>query len=138
MDTETRMTEVDDTQIDYYSSTDTESGGLEASTVWLLEDLGSVDFVRSGWFARGWMVQGLMAPFDVILYDCKWIMIGSKYVLAGLISRALGIDRRYLQGRFILENNCIAEKMSWILYRQVLGKEDIAYYLLGLSDVNIP
>ncbi|KAI0114223.1 HET-domain-containing protein [Hypoxylon sp. NC0597] len=61
------------------------------------------------WFKRGWTLQELVAPKQVIFYD-----------------------------RLALQDCSIAERMSWACDRETTKDEDRAYSLLGLFDVNIP
>ena len=92
-------------------------------------------FVHSSWFTRGWTLQELLAPSNVMFFDCDWIYIGNKNQLLKEISTATRIGIQYLDNR---NKASVATKMSWISRRQTSRMEDIAYCLLGLFDVNMP
>lgn len=92
-------------------------------------------FAWSAWFTRGWTLQELLAPVNVIFLDQAWNRIGTKRELLAEISAATGIADQYLK------NMCtasVASKMSWISRRETSRVEDIAYCLLGIFDVNMP
>ncbi|KXT11545.1 hypothetical protein AC579_10323 [Pseudocercospora musae] len=48
------------------------------------------------------------------------------------------IPESILQDRGWLDTMSVAKKMSWAATRETTRPEDIAYYLLGIFDVNIP
>ena len=94
----------------------------------LLEDLR-----RSNWFTRGWTLQELLAPSSVIFFDKDWSDIGTRSSLEEYISEITGIED------FVnFESACVAQKMSWASGRETTRKEDMAYCLLGLFNVNMP
>lgn len=104
-------------------------------------------FLKSRWFTRGWTLQELLAPEDVIFYDQQWNEIGRKSEHAESISKATGIDAGALteppnSGRKRQDSGfdrfCIAKRMSWASRRETTRPEDIAYCLLGIFDVNMP
>ena len=92
-------------------------------------------FAQSAWFTRGWTLQELLAPSDVIFFDCKWNCIGKKKELLVEIAAVTGIAVKYL---IDLQTASVATKMSWVSKRQTSRVEDIAYCLLGIFDVNMP
>lgn len=89
----------------------------------------------SRWFTRGWTLQELLAPATVIFYDRNWTEIGTKQSLQEEISSETGIQYTHL---FHPMDACIAVKMSWASRRMTARREDIAYCLLGLFDLNMP
>jgi hypothetical protein len=91
----------------------------------------------SRWFTRGWTLQELIAPSNVVFYSMEWREIGTKSHLCGQISTITGIDEHILNGSD-LEDVCVAKKMSWASRRKTSRTEDIAYCLLGIFDVNMP
>ena len=93
------------------------------------------NFKQSAWFTRGWTLQELLAPADVILLDRAWYRIGTKQELLAEISAATGIGVQHLKD---MRTASVATKMSWVSRRQTSRVEDIAYCLLGLFDVNMP
>ncbi|KAF2008646.1 HET-domain-containing protein [Aaosphaeria arxii CBS 175.79] len=99
-------------------------------------------FRTSRWFTRGWTLQELIAPYDVIFFDHAWQCIGSKRQFPSEISRITGIKAPYLGLRDRpakqLSQASVAERMSWAAKRQTTRKEDMAYCLLGIFDINMP
>ncbi|KAI0843105.1 HET-domain-containing protein [Hypoxylon sp. FL0890] len=94
-------------------------------------------FRRCRWFTRGWTLQELLAPNNVLFFDREWNMLGSKRELAPLIQEITGIRTLYLLG--ISPNKAsIAERMSWASHRSTTRVEDIAYCLLGIFDLSMP
>ncbi|KAI0377291.1 heterokaryon incompatibility protein-domain-containing protein [Hypomontagnella monticulosa] len=92
---------------------------------------------KSRWFTRGWTLQELIAPSEVIFYSYDWHQVGTKSELSACISGITGIDEMYLNGAN-LQSASVAQRMSWAARRQTSRVEDVAYSLLGIFDVNIP
>jgi hypothetical protein len=91
----------------------------------------------SRWFKRGWTLQELVAPKEVIFYSSEWSKLGSKSGLHELLTEITGIERRVLKdGNF--ENVSVARRMSWAANRETTRVEDRAYSLLGIFDCNMP
>ena len=101
------------------------------------------NFTKSEWFERGWTLQELLAPKDVLFLDSNWTEFGTKFELASQIYAATDIDKFYLRtqvrepGTF-LSRSSVAQRMSWASKRKTSRPEDLAYCLLGLFDVNMP
>ncbi|KAI1439758.1 HET-domain-containing protein [Annulohypoxylon stygium] len=95
-------------------------------------------FRESRWFTRGWTLQELLAPSQVFFYDMSWREIGSKISLWKIISEVTNIPRPYLLGHKNLKGAPIAQRISWASNRKTSRREDMAYCLLGLLNVNIP
>ena len=108
------------------------SSGLE----WARHAVHGSEFRRSKWWTRGWTLQELLAPSDLIFYDCAWSEIGTNAILAPLISDITGIPSRCLGGDFTEAS--VAQKMSWAAKRETTKLEDRAYSLLGIFNVNMP
>ena len=104
---------------------------------WLGTDLEyrGVRFRNSRWFSRGWTLQELLAPQNVVFYDREWIEIGSKTFLKAKISSICWISSDHLDRP---KKASIATKMSWASRRHTSREEDMAYCLLGLFDINMP
>ena len=98
------------------------------------EDRGE-SFRESRWFSRGWTLQELLAPQNVVFYDRKWIEIGSKTFLQAKISSICGISSDHLNQP---KKASIATKMFWASRRHTSREEDMAYSLLGLFGINMP
>lgn len=95
-------------------------------------------FRQSSWFTRGWTLQELLAPRNVTFCDTDWNIFGTKLGLSFELSQITGIRQRYLRGTEPLLTASIAMRMSWASNRSTTKKEDMAYCLLGLFDVNMP
>ncbi|TRX91643.1 hypothetical protein FHL15_007425 [Xylaria flabelliformis] len=111
----------------------------------------------SRWFTRGWTLQELIAPSELIFYSSQWKNIGTRNQLGVLVSLITKIDSRYLirerslltrdrmtsrvsdsRARTSLHKASIAERLSWVSNRVTTRPEDIAYCLLGLFRINMP
>jgi hypothetical protein len=102
-------------------------------------------FSESRWFTRGWTLQELLAPEDVIFYDREWIELGTKSEHAEWISEITGIDATALLGPTDIDGMdiglgsfCAAKRMSWASDRETTRAEDMAYCLLGIFGVHMP
>lgn len=95
------------------------------------------DFEASRWFTRGWTLQELLAPRQIYFFDQKWKFIGDKMSLSKRIVERTKIDQdAILVGSW--EHTSIAQRMSWAADRQTTRREDMAYCLMGIFDVNMP
>ncbi|KAK1754927.1 vegetative incompatibility protein HET-E-1, partial [Echria macrotheca] len=94
-------------------------------------------FARSRWFTRGWTLQELLAPREVVFFDRNWNEVGSKKSLRDVVSAITHIGTEALDERRFSEYS-VAQKMSWAAGRQTTRPEDEAYCLMGLFDVNMP
>jgi hypothetical protein len=97
-------------------------------------------FERSAWFSRGWTLQELLAPEQVVFYNEAWVRLGTRdeEALTGRIALATGIDEAVLRGTVGLGERSVAQRMSWAARRTTTRAEDRAYSLLGLFGVNMP
>lgn len=95
-------------------------------------------FRNCRWFTRGWTLQELIAPEDLLFYNSAWQSIGGKRTLSGLLSTITGIDRGILMGTADPFSVPACVRMSWAAKRDTTRVEDIAYCLLGIFDVNLP
>ncbi|OJZ92803.1 hypothetical protein ASPFODRAFT_202564 [Aspergillus luchuensis CBS 106.47] len=109
------------------------------------QGLDKAAFSRSRWFTRGWTLQELIAPAELVFLAQDWSDIYEREILAGLISDITGISTSFLQVRlfseslkFELMSTSIAERMSWASNRETSRVEDMAYSLLGIFQVNMP
>src|SRR6266536_1101147 len=94
-------------------------------------------FRTSKWFTRGWTLQELIAPASVEFFSEEGELLGNKASLERHICEITRIPVKALQGGS-LSDFSIAERMSWSEKREATRKEDIAYSLLGIFDVNMP
>ncbi|KAH6683868.1 heterokaryon incompatibility protein-domain-containing protein, partial [Halenospora varia] len=90
-------------------------------------------FSQSKWFSRGWTLQELIAPDNIIFFDREWTEIGTKLSLRETIERITGITHLVQP-----DDACVAQKMSWAARRETTRPEDQAYCLMGLFSVNMP
>ena len=95
-------------------------------------------FRSSRWFTRGWTLQELIAPQNVVFYTKEWKKLGAKNELSVPVSAVTGIHKEILLGHQLLKDVSIADRMSWASQRATTRPEDIAYCLLGIFDVNMP
>jgi hypothetical protein len=94
-------------------------------------------FSRSKWFTRGWTLQELLAPSEVMFLANDWTEIGHKTAFVSLITEITGIPSDFLLGED-LEHASIAMRLSWASCRKTTKAEDIAYCLLGIFDIQMP
>ncbi|KAI1854280.1 hypothetical protein JX266_001421 [Neoarthrinium moseri] len=103
----------------------------------------------SRWLTRGWTLQELLAPRQVLFYGAQWHFIGDRNLLAPAIRASTGISEHYLlqdtssffnkRSRILrVQGAAIAEKMSWAAGRKTTREEDVAYSLLGLCGITMP
>ena len=75
----------------------------------------NMELASSRWFTRGWTLQELIAPREVVFFDEDWREIGHRREHALLISRITGIDPNLLpranlfktpQADFVSQSEC--------------------------------
>ncbi|KAM0230130.1 hypothetical protein ACHAPO_009497 [Fusarium lateritium] len=137
------------------------------STILSVVRLRSADtsFFSNRWFTRGWTLQELIAPRRVNFFDKDWINFGSRDdELLGRLCHKTGIwpqlfdePRCYCLGPYpavrngvcvrcstrdilpqTLDSFAVSVKMSWASSCITTRKEDSAYCLLGLFNLNMP
>ncbi|KAI1095157.1 HET-domain-containing protein [Rostrohypoxylon terebratum] len=103
-------------------------------------------FEKSRWFHRGWTLQELLAPEEVVFYTEDWQRLGSKAglltskkdeSLTSKIAEITGIDEAYLNGSMPLRTSSVAKRLSWMANRKTTRVEDMAYALLGIFDLHM-
>ncbi|RMY73210.1 hypothetical protein D0863_04030 [Hortaea werneckii] len=114
----------DEDQDGQKSGVDPESDGLQQ---W------RVTFAECSWFTRGWTLQELIAPREVLFFGVDWNPLGSSHHLVETIAAKTLIDADLLRGRENLERCSIAQRMSWAADRETSRIEDRAYSLLDES-----
>ncbi|KAF8854457.1 HET-domain-containing protein [Acephala macrosclerotiorum] len=95
------------------------------------------ELVVSRWFKRGWTLQELLAPKNLIFFSSTWKRIGTKEELYQPLADITGIEAETLQGED-LQAVSVATRMSWAATRETTRTEDMAYCLLGIFDINMP
>jgi len=131
--------------IDIYERQDGNGGGLksrwDSGHVLAWQRLEPITHVmNSAWWTRGWTLQELIAPSEMIFYANNspgWSKIGDKRALLELIVKRTGIEKHILLGGDVMKCS-VAQRMSWASERETTRTEDLAYCLLGLFGVNMP
>ena len=95
-------------------------------------------FKNSTWHKRGWTLQELLAPDNVVFMSNDWTFLGTKYTLAVKLEAATGIPTSILRLEEDFATMNIATRMSWAATRETTRIEDEAYCLLGIFGVNMP
>jgi len=95
-------------------------------------------FSNSRWLTRGWTLQELIAPSNLLFFSSDGTILGKKLDLSRKLARITGIHRGVLSGSRKLESMSVAAGISWVSRRKATPIEDIAYCLLGIFSVNMP
>jgi hypothetical protein len=91
---------------------------------------------KSRWFTRGWTLQELLAPENIVFYSDDWQCLGTKLDLLDTISIAAGIEPRFLKADMEeLDRASISKKMSWALLR--IGRRRERKTKLTVSSVSL-
>lgn len=112
------------------------------------------EFIESSWFLRGWTLQELLAPKHLVFCNARWAILGCRNMpehsphfekfygpsLIDTVAYTTGIRRAYLRGgaASALNQASIGERLSWAAKRKTTRKEDEAYCLLGILQLNMP
>ncbi|KAK1757187.1 HET-domain-containing protein [Echria macrotheca] len=94
-------------------------------------------FRKSRWFTRGWTLQEMIAPKEVVFLGNSWSRLGTRLSLANTIESVTKVPETILMGKRF-DGTSAAARMSWASERITTRPEDMAYCLLGLFDVNMP
>ncbi|KAI1126278.1 heterokaryon incompatibility protein-domain-containing protein [Nemania abortiva] len=105
--------------------------------VFLSDYVPGVEFRDCRWWTRGWTLQELLAPKQLVFYDAKWKYVGSKISLIEEISRITGIERTVLFDKREMFLCSVSQRMSWAAFRETTRVEDEAYCLLGIFDIHL-
>ncbi|KIJ67104.1 hypothetical protein HYDPIDRAFT_26507 [Hydnomerulius pinastri MD-312] len=111
----------------------------------------SPDALRKGvWFKRGWTLQELIAPKQMLFFQSDWSLLKTSDDLPvdnykdspafrELISEITGIEDSCLTNFDPASPTLsIRQRMSWAAHRKTTEVEDIAYCLMGIFDVHFP
>ncbi|KAF2624043.1 HET-domain-containing protein [Macroventuria anomochaeta] len=94
------------------------------------------EFRESKWFTRGWTLQELLAPGIVEFFSCEWHKLGNRVSLKCQIHEVTAIPYAALEGA-PLSQFTVSERLGWKQDRHTKLKEDAAYSLSGILDVDI-
>ena len=72
----------------------------------------------SAWLTRGWTLQELLAPRDVVFFAADWAKIGRKQDMAELLSEITKIDVDFLLYPARMDA-CASQMMFWASGRQL-------------------
>ncbi|XXG93825.1 hypothetical protein Hte_000074 [Hypoxylon texense] len=115
-------------------------------------------FRRSRWFKRGWTLQELLAPAVLRFFGSSWDELRTQIVkqsvtlpvsqareyeqnkrnISNIVREITGIRSDILSHRTSVFSASVAERISWAAGRSTSRREDRAYSLLGLMDINMP
>lgn len=104
--------------------------GTAAGSTW------EATFRNSRWFTRGWTLQELLAPPIVEFFSEEGEKLGDKSSLKPLIHKITGIALKALDGAPLSQFE-VDERLRWAGKRVTKIREDKAYALLGLCNVDI-
>lgn len=107
-------------------------------------------FSSCRWFTRGWTLQELIGPWKLRFYGRDWKFVQEKRLIGKILETITGVDSSiFLRSlskrptnlrdlRKHLKEFSVAQRMSWAAKRQNARREDEAYSLFGIFDVNLP
>ncbi|KAB2100486.1 hypothetical protein AG0111_0g11281 [Alternaria gaisen] len=93
-------------------------------------------FRNSRWFTRGWTLQELLAPRNVLFFSRDGELLGDKFSLEQHIHDVTHIPIPALRGA-PLHSFSVDDRMSWAATRITKKEEDRAYSLLGIFGVSM-
>ncbi|KAK4220831.1 HET-E heterokaryon incompatibility protein, partial [Podospora fimiseda] len=115
----------------YLADVSTQKPNVDGNPTW------KQAFLQCRWFKRGWTLQELIASKTVEFFSKEGEYLGDRQTLGNDIHNVTGIPLGALQGN-TLSGFGIEERMSWAKNRKTTRKEDKAYSLFGIFDVQIP
>lgn len=83
-------------------------------------------------------MQELIAPSDVEFYSENWTRLGSRIELLNALHHITGIAKSALASHKDMDEFSVAERMSWASNRKTTRREDEAYCIMGIFNVNMP
>ncbi|KAG5656891.1 hypothetical protein KAF25_011060 [Fusarium avenaceum] len=100
-------------------------------------------FQDSGWFTRGWTLQEMLAPGNLVFFDKNWDRCGNRVELRDAIQVATGINATILTKASFKDIAYLrpirsGKIFSWAANRRTSRHEDRAYSLLGIFNINMP
>lgn len=116
----------------YAFLSDVHSSGNTASEDELFDEIS-----RSKWFTRGWTLQELIAPHNLMFYNSNWEYLCAKRAYSRQLQMITGIDNKLLEGEAKLHDFSVGQRMAWAASRMTTKIEDEAYSLLGLFQISM-
>lgn len=95
---------------------------------------------KSEWFQRGWTLQELLAPREVVFISQEWDVIFHKSDGRRLLCEITGIPETIFGNhkKPVVQKAHVSDIFSWAARRTTTRVEDRAYSLLGLMGINMP
>ncbi|KAK4171520.1 HET-domain-containing protein, partial [Triangularia setosa] len=115
----------------YLTDVSTHKRNVDGSLAW------KQTFLQCKWFTRGWTLQELIAPTMVEFFSKEGAYLGDRLTLGNDIHNVTEIPLDALRGN-TLSNFSVEDRMSWVKKRKTARKEDKAYSLFGIFDVQMP
>jgi hypothetical protein len=102
-----------------------------------LEDVVDVnntdELKKSQWFERGWTLQEMLAPEELIFFSQDWKISVDRFDIPDIMSTVAGVVGGQAAFWFLGEHTyTIDDVMSWASRRKTTKPEDAAYSLIGL------
>lgn len=72
-----------------------------------------------------------------MFYSSDWTLLGSKLKTSDSLCKITNIDTEVLATR-TFQRICVVGRMPWAASQQTTRVEDLAYSLMGISDINTP
>lgn len=94
-------------------------------------------FRASRWHRRGWTLQELIAPDNVVFLTSDWEVLNTKMGLATTLDEITGINFAIFTGRMDVNTISVACRLSWGASRDTTRIEDHAYSLMGIFGVHM-
>lgn len=108
-----------------------------------LEDVVDVndeyELKQSQWFQRGWTLQEMLAPEELIFFSQDWRISVDRFSIPGIMDTVAGVVGGAASFWFLGEQTyTIDDVMSWASRRNTTVPEDAAYSLIGLFKLERP
>ncbi|KAK6438082.1 hypothetical protein LTR95_005715 [Oleoguttula sp. CCFEE 5521] len=95
-------------------------------------------FTSARWWTRCWTLQELLAPCESKFFNKAWNLIARLHDVIMIVSKCTNIDLEVLHHHTDPLELSVAKRISWASYREATRREDVAYSLFGLLDINLP
>jgi len=93
-------------------------------------------FRASRWFRRGWTLQELLAPKNLLFYSSEWKYLGNKNTFGKVVEEITGIPQHFLCGKRKLDSATIEERMLWAEGRETQRFPSITRLASGKSSAS--